>query len=82
MVDTTVVVIGILVVVLAALPFLYRLFPVGAIYRSKTHLEHAFDSFDDPLAVIGESYEIARANKAYASLVSRPSLAAARRLLM
>lgn len=59
-----------LIVALAAL--LYRRFPMRAIYRSKTHLEHAFDSFDDPLAVISESYVILRANRAYASLVNRP----------
>ena len=51
---------------------LYRRFPVGAIYRSKIHLEHAFDSFDDPLAVIDRSYTIRRANHAYSVLVNRP----------
>jgi len=52
--------------------WVYRHFPVLAIIRSKTHLEQAFDSFDDPLAAIDTEYRILRINRAYASLVGRP----------
>lgn len=51
---------------------LYSAFPIGAIYRSKTHLEQAFDSFDDPLAVIDSTYTIRRINRAYAALIAKP----------
>ena len=57
--------------VLLTLLWIYRRFPVLTIYKSKAHLEHAFDSFDDPLAVIDQSYTIQRINRSYAELVSR-----------
>ncbi len=60
-----------LAVLVAIAHLLYRTFPVGAIYKSKTHLEHAFDSFDDPLAVIDGSYVLRRVNRAYTLLVGR-----------
>lgn len=49
---------------------IYRNFPVGAIYRSKIHLERSFDSFDDPLAVVDAAFVIRRVNRAYATMVS------------
>jgi len=51
--------------------YFYRRFPFLAIYKSKLHLEDAFDSFDDPLAIISHDYHILRANKAYSSLVKK-----------
>jgi serine phosphatase RsbU (regulator of sigma subunit) len=55
-----------------AAAFVYRRFPIHKIYRSKLHLESAFDSIDDPVAVIGSDYAIKRANKAYAAFVDKP----------
>lgn len=61
-----------LLALLFTLFFVYGRFPFHAIYRSKAHLEQAFDSFDDPEAVIDSTYTIRRANRAYASLVGKP----------
>ncbi len=63
---------AVVLVLLFALLVGYGRFPFHAIYRSKTHLEQAFDSFDDPEAVIDRNYTIRRANRAYASLVGKP----------
>jgi sigma-B regulation protein RsbU (phosphoserine phosphatase) len=51
---------------------LHRRFPFAAIYRSKWHLQAAFDSFNDPLAIINQDYTIERVNHAYTLLVDRP----------
>lgn len=56
-------------VILLCLLFIYRLFQLYRIYVSKTHLESAFDSIDDPLAIVSNDYHIQRVNRAYAALV-------------
>ncbi|MBD3240099.1 MAG: SpoIIE family protein phosphatase [Chitinivibrionales bacterium] len=72
MIAPVVVFVIVLLVLLFTLFFVYGRFPFHAIYRSKAHLEQAFDSFDDPEAVIDRNYTIRRANRAYASLVGKP----------
>jgi sigma-B regulation protein RsbU (phosphoserine phosphatase) len=56
-------------IILLCLLFIYRLFQLYRIYVSKTHLESAFDSIDDPLAIVSNDYHIQRVNRAYAALV-------------
>lgn len=64
---------GLLIIALVlGLRSLYRRFPIHLIYRSKTHLQATFDSINDPLAIIDDSYTIHRVNRAYAKLVGRP----------
>ena len=68
---TTALLIAMLCITLLSLWLLfvvYCRFPVAAIYRSKVHLEDAFDSFDDPLAVVSQGYRLLRVNKAYCTL--------------
>jgi serine phosphatase RsbU (regulator of sigma subunit)/anti-sigma regulatory factor (Ser/Thr protein kinase) len=49
-----------------------RLMLAASIYKSKKHLESAFDSIEDPLAIIRRDYSIIRVNKAYSELVGKP----------
>ncbi|MBD3419394.1 MAG: SpoIIE family protein phosphatase [Chitinivibrionales bacterium] len=51
--------------------FLYRKYPLHLIYKSKLHLEAAFDSIIDPLAIIDSDYRILRVNRAYTELVGK-----------
>jgi len=69
-------ILGIMLVVVVAsaalvLRHYYRRFPIHLIYRSKIHLQWAFDSIKGPLAIIDRAYQIQRVNRAYASLVAR-----------
>jgi len=52
----------------------YRLLLANRIFRSKRHLESAFDSIEDPLAIVDKDYTLVRVNKAYSDLVRQPFL--------
>ncbi|MBD3393313.1 MAG: SpoIIE family protein phosphatase [Chitinivibrionales bacterium] len=49
----------------------YRLLLAGKIYRSKRHLESAFDSIEDPLAIVNRGFVLLRVNRAYCQLVEK-----------
>lgn len=58
-------------ILLAAAWVYYRWFPIHKIYKSKVHLQHAFDSISDPLAVVDTAYTLLRVNRAYTELVGK-----------
>lgn len=60
------------VALLLCLLLVYRLFLQHRIGQSKVHLESAFDSIDDPLAIVTAEYKLLRVNSAYSSLVGGP----------
>jgi sigma-B regulation protein RsbU (phosphoserine phosphatase) len=64
------------IILVFSLILIYYLLKAHRIRTSKTHLESAFDSIDDPLAIISSDYQILRVNKAYAALVGKTYLEA------
>jgi serine phosphatase RsbU (regulator of sigma subunit)/anti-sigma regulatory factor (Ser/Thr protein kinase) len=60
-----------LLILAGGIAIVRRLFLATLIYKSKCHLESAFDSIEDPLAIIKRNYEIIRVNKAYADFVGK-----------
>lgn len=73
--NTTVLIVALLLALLAGLVLSllgYHRFPFHRILRSKTRLQAAFDSVDDPLAIVDANYRIRRVNRAYAALVNHP----------
>jgi len=59
------------IIILLCIGLIYYLFTSYRIYHSKQHLESAFDSIEDPLAVVDTSYVLRRVNKPYISLVGQ-----------
>jgi|GEM_PF-5325895 len=63
-----------LVLCAGGLILISRLTLAAKIYKSKRHLESAFDSIEDPLAIITRDYIEVRVNKAYSDFVEKPFL--------
>ena len=50
---------------------IYRLIVLRKVHKSKVHLQAAFDSIEDPLAVVNDNYTLIRVNDAYRKLVKK-----------
>ncbi len=59
------------IVILLCLGLIYYLFTTYQIRHSKIHLETAFDSIEDPLAIIDSTYTLVRVNKSYIALIGK-----------
>ncbi len=59
------------IVILLCLGLIYYLFTTSRIRSSKIHLETAFDSIEDPLAIIDSEYTLQRVNKSYIGLIGQ-----------
>lgn len=59
------------VVILLCTVLIYYLLTFFRIYHSKIHLESAFDSIEDPLAVVDCDYDIIRINKPYTNMINQ-----------
>ncbi len=59
------------IVIVLCVGLIYYLITSYRIYHSKVHLESAFDSIEDPLAVVDSNYTLLRINKPYTSLIGR-----------
>jgi PAS domain-containing protein len=64
-----IVILSVSVVLVACLAYCLNL--VYRIYHSKHNLESAFDSFNDPIAIIDNTYTITRVNKPFAQLIGK-----------
>ncbi len=59
-------------IILLCIGLIYYLFTFYKIYTSKKHLESTFDSIDDPLAYIDNTYTLRRVNRQYSALLGQP----------
>jgi serine phosphatase RsbU (regulator of sigma subunit)/anti-sigma regulatory factor (Ser/Thr protein kinase) len=58
-------------IIIAGVFLIWRLHIANQIYKSKLHLESAFDSIDDPIAIVDRNYTLLRVNKAYVAFLHR-----------